>query len=245
MPSINTSIQVKGDQAQILDMLIKAGISSGCEVNQIADNIVVAKRGMSGISWGLEINLSFVCQSAKSAMVQINGSIAGYGPIQKAELQKCIDLICNNLCMQQASSQRKDDVIPEVFSEINQVPAHPQRPSQQAILPMNLGTTSLDANIAYLMKELSHQERILFQSEYTSNKKSVTNGVLLALFLGGLGIHKFWLNEVRLGILYLVFFWTFVPALVAILDACLMGNSVKNYNLKVANAAYQKIIIMR
>jgi TM2 domain-containing membrane protein YozV len=41
---------------------------------------------------------------------------------------------------------------------------------------------------------------------------------LLAFFVGGLGVHKFYLGKNVAGILYLVFFWTFIPSLLAIFD---------------------------
>jgi hypothetical protein len=37
---------------------------------------------------------------------------------------------------------------------------------------------------------------------------------LLAILLGGFGIHKFYLGKIAQGVLYLVFCWTFIPALV-------------------------------
>lgn len=43
--------------------------------------------------------------------------------------------------------------------------------------------------------------------------------VLLALFLGGLGIHNFYAGKVGLGVLYLVFCWTFIPAIAALVQA--------------------------
>jgi TM2 domain-containing membrane protein YozV len=41
----------------------------------------------------------------------------------------------------------------------------------------------------------------------------------LAIFLGGLGIHKFYLNKPGQGVLYLIFFWTFIPAVAALVEA--------------------------
>ncbi len=46
----------------------------------------------------------------------------------------------------------------------------------------------------------------------TSGKNKVVAG-LLALFLGGIGVHKFYLGKGIQGILYLVFCWTFIPAI--------------------------------
>lgn len=48
--------------------------------------------------------------------------------------------------------------------------------------------------------------------------KNKTVAALLAFFLGGLGIHKFYLGENVAGILYLLFFWTFIPGLIAFFE---------------------------
>ena len=41
---------------------------------------------------------------------------------------------------------------------------------------------------------------------------------MFALLLGGFGIHKFYLGRVGQGILYLIFCWTFIPALVGFIE---------------------------
>ena len=41
---------------------------------------------------------------------------------------------------------------------------------------------------------------------------------LLAFFLGAFGIHKFYLGENFGGILYFLFSWTFIPAILAFFD---------------------------
>ncbi|MDQ1159943.1 TM2 domain-containing membrane protein YozV [Chryseobacterium sp. SORGH_AS 447] len=48
--------------------------------------------------------------------------------------------------------------------------------------------------------------------------KSKSTTVLLTFFLGGLGIHRFYLGQNGMGILYLVFCWTFIPAFIALID---------------------------
>lgn len=48
-------------------------------------------------------------------------------------------------------------------------------------------------------------------------KSRVVAGVL-GLLVGGLGIHKFYLGKVGLGILYLLFSWTFVPAIIGFIE---------------------------
>ena len=46
--------------------------------------------------------------------------------------------------------------------------------------------------------------------------------ILLALFLGGIGIHRFYMNRPGSGIIYVLFCWTFIPAIVALVEALLL-----------------------
>ncbi len=50
------------------------------------------------------------------------------------------------------------------------------------------------------------------------NGKSKIVAALLAFFLGSFGIHKFYLGQVGLGIVYLIFCWTFIPAIIAFIE---------------------------
>ena len=52
--------------------------------------------------------------------------------------------------------------------------------------------------------------------------KSRTTAALLALFLGGLGVHKFYLGEGGSGVIYLLFCWTLIPALAAFVEALVL-----------------------
>jgi TM2 domain-containing membrane protein YozV len=44
---------------------------------------------------------------------------------------------------------------------------------------------------------------------------------LFAIFLGAIGVHKFYAGRIGLGILYLLFCWTFIPALVGFIEGIL------------------------
>ena len=50
------------------------------------------------------------------------------------------------------------------------------------------------------------------------NGKSKIAAALLAFFLGGFGVHKFYLGQIGLGFLYLIFCWTFIPAIIAFIE---------------------------
>lgn len=69
-------------------------------------------------------------------------------------------------------------------------------------------------------------ESVLKQTEICPNcgsrlrsSKSKAIAVLLALFLGGLGMHKFYLGKPIIGLIYLLFCWTFIPGIVAFFEA--------------------------
>lgn len=48
--------------------------------------------------------------------------------------------------------------------------------------------------------------------------KSKTTAAILAFFLGGFGVHRFYLGQTGLGFLYLLFCWAFIPGIIAFVD---------------------------
>lgn len=70
------------------------------------------------------------------------------------------------------------------------------------------------------------------------NGKSRIAAALLAFFLGGFGIHKFYLGRVGWGIVYLLFCWTFIPAVIAFIEfILLLVMSDETFNRKYGGAA--------
>jgi TM2 domain-containing membrane protein YozV len=53
---------------------------------------------------------------------------------------------------------------------------------------------------------------------FSKGKKEKIPAALFALLLGGFGAHKFYLGQIGIGIVYLVFFWTFIPAIIALIE---------------------------
>lgn len=63
--------------------------------------------------------------------------------------------------------------------------------------------------------------------------KSKSTAILLALFLGGVGAHKFYLGQHVQGVLMALFFWTFIPALIALVQmVILITMSEADFNAK-------------
>lgn len=49
------------------------------------------------------------------------------------------------------------------------------------------------------------------------SKSKIAAGIL-AILLGGLGIHKFYLGKIGMGILYILFCWTYIPAIIGVVE---------------------------
>ncbi len=59
--------------------------------------------------------------------------------------------------------------------------------------------------------------------------KNKNVATLLAFLLGSFGVHKFYLGQTRLGILYLIFSWTYIPWIIAFINCIkllLMDNHI-------------------
>lgn len=63
-------------------------------------------------------------------------------------------------------------------------------------------------------------------------KSKIAAGIL-GIFLGGIGVHKFYLGKVGMGILYLLFCWTGIPALVGFIEGIIyLCSNDENFQLK-------------
>jgi TM2 domain-containing membrane protein YozV len=93
-------------------------------------------------------------------------------------------------------------------------------------------TIATETLFSQIIQQVPADKQILFLMQYNSIKKNSTTAVLLAVFLGGLGVHKFYMEQPGIGILYLLFCWTGIPEVLGILEALTISNSVAEYNQK-------------
>ncbi len=92
-----------------------------------------------------------------------------------------------------------------------------------------------------LLRSLTPEQRLAFQAEYDGRRKDATVAILLALFLGGFGAHKFYLGKTGAGILYLLFCWTLIPSFVALIECFLLSERVRRYNDQLAAEVANKV----
>jgi len=84
MPSYSNIVADPRGPDELQPLLLKSIVLNGCEPVQLGE-FIVAKRGMQGVSWAIEITFQFTREDAGSAIL-VNGTIGGIGPIQQREL---------------------------------------------------------------------------------------------------------------------------------------------------------------
>lgn len=67
----------------------------------------------------------------------------------------------------------------------------------------------------------------------SKSKKNKYAAAFLAIFFGSFGLHKFYLGKVLWGLIYLLFFWAFVPMVLGIIEGIMyLSMSAKSFELK-------------
>lgn len=56
---------------------------------------------------------------------------------------------------------------------------------------------------------------------------------LLAILLGGIGVHKFYLGQSGKGIMYILFCWTYIPAILGLIEGItILCSNDENFQIK-------------
>jgi TM2 domain-containing membrane protein YozV/RNA polymerase subunit RPABC4/transcription elongation factor Spt4 len=74
---------------------------------------------------------------------------------------------------------------------------------------------------AELCPECGTQQPTQTSAAGSKGSDQVAAGIL-AILLGGIGVHKFYQGNTRNGVLYLCFFWTGIPAILGLIEGILM-----------------------
>jgi TM2 domain-containing membrane protein YozV len=91
------------------------------------------------------------------------------------------------------------------------------------------------------MQGLNEQQQMLFMARYSLVRKDVMAAILLAFFLGSFGAHRFYMGEIGLGFLYILFCWTFIPHIIALVECFFLPERVRQYNAVQASAIAAQI----
>lgn len=64
-------------------------------------------------------------------------------------------------------------------------------------------------------EEIKETTGISEKKNKNKKEKNYTLAGILALFFGGIGLHKFYLGDWKMGIIYALFMWTGIPGTIA------------------------------
>jgi TM2 domain-containing membrane protein YozV len=96
--------------------------------------------------------------------------------------------------------------------------------------------------IAATLPAMTEQQRAIFYTLYPGVKRDEVMGVLLSVLLGSFGAHQFYLRRNGLGALYLLLFWTGIPALLGLIEAFFMPGRVRRYNAEQAAVLAHSVV---
>jgi len=87
-----------------------------------------------------------------------------------------------------------------------------------------------ELKVSQIASSLPPDKQGIFMMQYRNIRKDPTTALLLALLLGNVGGHKFYLGQVGLGMVYLLFCWTCIPGIIAFIEAFSIASKVGEYN---------------
>ncbi len=102
----------------------------------------------------------------------------------------------------------------------------------------------MDLHEIELQRTMTPDQRLAFQSEYSSRRKDNVVAILLAIFLGGFGAHHFYMGKTGLGVLYLLFCWTLIPSIIALIECFFLTARVQDYNNRLADEIAAKVRLL-
>ncbi len=137
---------------------------------------------------------------------------------------------CGEVFTSNASAAQQNFQEPAGGQQPNFQQSHPQQPNPQQQpyhQPVHPNQT------AQAQQNYHYQQMVNEGISPAWPIKSKIAAGLLGIFLGGLGIHKFYMGKVGMGILYLLFCWTGIPSLVGFIEGIIyLASNEHNFCIK-------------
>lgn len=109
----------------------------------------------------------------------------------------------------------------------------------------NSAPTDSQRLVSQQQEIINKAEALRYQQQF-AQQQNIYNGInpawpiknkivagLLAIFLGGFGIHKFYMGKIGKGILYLLFIWTGIPSIIAFIEGIVyLCSNDHNFQVK-------------
>ncbi len=131
----------------------------------------------------------------------------------------CGKFICANCCTEIKGKNYCKKCVEELFDEHKKkIEKLEDNKNSQPMVFMNAGGGGGGSSSSSSSSSASAGPGLGGMPRYT--KSRVTAGIL-AILLGGIGIHKFYLGKWGMGILYLVFCWTYIPSIIGFIEGIL------------------------
>lgn len=87
---------------------------------------------------------------------------------------------------------------------------------------------------SYVSKNWQPNRQMVFWARYKEQAKNPKTAQALAVFLGGVGAHWLYVGNVGRAVLYFLFMWTLIPALLGLLESESIQEVVKEHNGRLA-----------
>ncbi|WP_053062292.1 TM2 domain-containing protein [Desulfovibrio sp. TomC] len=91
------------------------------------------------------------------------------------------------------------------------------------------------------IKKMTDNQKALYYSEMSKKRKNGETGVFLSCLLGAFGAHRFYLKSNVLGVVYVLFCWTWIPSILGVIESLFMLKRVDAYNEQCAQDVAIKI----
>jgi len=90
--------------------------------------------------------------------------------------------------------------------------------AKDIIMPTTEIREAVDRIMLYVFSTYFGPRQEIKNNKKKMNKPNRTTAIVLALFLGGFGAQKFYMGKPGIGILCLLFCWTGIPSIIALVD---------------------------